>query len=152
MRYIISKYEPDSFIGLGTPFKSKVEGHIVFDYSAFNASGNHEKLKGMKPIILRDVPRSNFQNFFSIDFWRVRNICDEQLYVMLMTDNWYSKNIGVASSYFVSGIKNSGSFLIHVDGINITLDKIYNLLDSVRFRDVGMLAIEVEPTGEIKRI
>lgn len=152
MRYIISKYKPDSFIGLGTPFKSKIEGHMMFDYSAFNASGNHEKLKGMKPTIIRDVPRSNLRNFFNIDFWRVRRICNERLYVMLMTDNWYSKNIGVAFGYFASGIKNNGGFLIHVDDINITLDKIYNLLDSVKLRDVGVFVLEVEPTGEIKRV
>lgn len=151
MRYIISKYKPDSFVGLGTPFRSKIEGRITFDYSAFNTSGNHEKLKSMKPTIIRDVPRSNLRNFLNIDFWRVRRICNERLYVMLMTDNWYSKNIGVAFGYFASGIKNNDGFLIRVDDINITLDRIYNLLDSVKLRNVGVLAFEVEPTGEIKR-
>lgn len=152
MKYIISKYKPDSFIGLGTSFKSKIEGHMMFDYSAFNTSGNHEKLKDMKPTIIRDVPRSNLRNFFNIDFWRVRNICDERLYIMLMTDNWYGKNIGVAFGYFASGIKNSGSFLVNVDDVNIALDKIYDVLDSTKLRDVGVLILEVEPTGEVKKI
>lgn len=152
MRYIISKYKPDSFIGLGTPFKSKIGGRVTFDYSAFNTSGNHEKLKGMKPTIIRDVPRSNLRNFFNIDFWRVRNICDEQLYVILMTDNWYNKNIGVAFGYFASGIKNSGSFLIDVDDVNVALDKIYDVLDRAKLRDIGVLALEVGPGGEVKKI